>query len=107
MNLLRKDMEEQAFFLEIQRLSIEMDEIIHKHGMQDRVASIMVTGLIDEDFMGNSRLQAIYSYSLDSKEELDSILDFINSTWDDSDEKSNRGYDDIDDLLDGTGIELE
>ncbi len=107
MNLLRKDMEEQAFFLEIQRLSMEMDEIIYKHGMQDRVVSIMVTGLTDEDFMGNSRLQAIYSYSLDSREELDSILDFINNTWDDSDTKSNTGYDGIDDLLDGTGIELE
>ena len=57
--------------------------------------------------MGNSRLQAIYSYSLESREELDSILDFINNTWDDSDTKSNRGYDGIDDLLDGTGIELE
>ena len=44
MNLLRKDMEEQAFFLEIQRLSVEMDEIIHKYGMQSRVASIMVMG---------------------------------------------------------------
>jgi len=107
MNLLRKDMEEQAFFLEIQRLSMKMDEIINKHGMQDRVASIMVTGLIDEDPMGNSRLQAIYSYSLESKEELDSILDFINSTWDDSDTEGDTGYDDIDDLLDGTGIELE
>ena len=84
-----------------------MDEIISKHGMQDRVASIMVTGLIDEDSMGNSRLQAIYSYSLESKEELDSILDFINSTWDDSDTEGDTGYDDIDDLLDGTGIELE
>jgi len=86
---------------------MEMDEIIYKHGMQDRVVSIMVTGLTDEDFMGNSRLQAIYSYSLDSREELDSILDFINNTWDDSDTKSNTGYDGIDDLLDGTGIELE
>jgi len=107
MNLLRKDMEEQAFFLEIQRLSMQMDEIIHKHGMQSRVASIMVTGLIDEDFMGNSRLQAIYSYSLDSKEELDSILEFINSTWDDSDEIDWDTPPDLDDLLDGTGIELE
>ena len=75
--------------------------------MQDRVVSIMVTGLTDEDIMGNSRLQAIYSYSLQSREELDSILDFINNTWDDSDTKSNTGYDGIDDLLDGTGIELE
>ena len=100
-------MEEQAFFLEIQRLSAEMDEIIHRHGMQGRVASIMVTGLIDEDFLGNSRLQAIYSYSLDSKEELDSILDFINSTWDDSDDVDWDTPPDLDDLLDGTGIELE
>ena len=107
MNLLRKDMEEQAFFLEIQRLSMEMDEIINKHGMRDRVVSIMVTGLTDEDFMGNSRLQAIYSYSLDSREELDSILDFINNTWDDSDDIDWETSPDIDDLLDGTGIELE
>jgi len=106
MNLLRKDMEEQAFFLEIQRLSMEMDEIINKHGMRDRVASIMVTGLIDQDFLGNSRLQAIYSYSLDSREELDSILEFINNTWDETNE-NNNGYDGIDDLLDGTGVDLE
>jgi len=107
MNLLRKDMEEQAFFLEIQRLSIQMDEIIHKYGMQSRVASIMVIGLIDEDIMGDSRLQAVYSYSLDSKEELDSILEFINSTWDDSDETDWGTPLDLNDLLDGTGIELE
>ncbi len=107
MNLLRKDMEEQAFFLEIQRLSVEMDEIIHKYGMQSRVASIMVMGLIDEDFMGDSRLQAVYSYCLDSKEELDSILEFINSTWDDSDEIDGGTPPGLNDLLDGTGIELE
>ena len=100
-------MEEQAFFLEIQRLSMQMDEIIHKYDMQSRVASIMVTGLIDEDIMGESRLQAIYSYSLDSKEELNSILEFINSTWDDSDETDWETPPDLNDLLDGTGIELE
>ena len=100
-------MEEEAFFLEIQRLSLEIDAVVDKYNMRDRVASLMVTGIMDEDFMGNSRLQAIYSYSLQSREELDSILDFINNTWDDSDTKNNTGYDGIDDLLDGTGIELE
>ena len=106
MNLLRKDMKEQAFFLEIQRLSDEMENVIKKHGMEDRVMSIMVTGLIDTDIFGNSRLQALYSYSLDSREELESILQFINTTWDDTD-KNNKGYDGIDDLLDGTGVDLE
>ena len=100
-------MEEQAFFLEIQRLSDEMEDVIKKHGMEDRVMSIMVTGLVDTDIFGNSRLQAMYSYSLDSKEELDSILDFINSTWDDSDDIDWETPPNIDDLLDGTGIELE
>jgi len=110
MRLLRKDMEEQAFFLEVQRLSMELDRIVDLYNMRDRVASVMVTGLIDEDIMGNSRLKAIYSYSLDSREELNSILQFIDSTWYDLDNKDSEevdGYRDIDDLLNGTGVELE
>lgn len=110
MRLLRKDMEEQAFFLEVQRLSMELDRIVDLYNMRDRVASVMVTGLIDEDIMGNSRLKAIYSYSLDSREELNSILQFIDSTWYDLDNKDSKevdGYKDIDDLLNGTGVELE
>ena len=103
-------MEEQAFFLEVQRLSMELDQIVDLYNMRDRVASVMVTGLIDEDIMGNSRLKAIYSYSLDSREELNSILQFIDSTWYDLDNKDSEevdGYKDIDDLLNGTGVELE
>ena len=110
MKLLRKDMEEQAFFLEIQRLSMEMDAVIDRYNMRDRVASIFVTGLIDEDIMGNSRLKAIYSYSIDSQEELDSILGFVDNTWRDLESENideDYGYKDVDDLLDGTGIELE
>ena len=103
-------MEEQAFFLEVQRLSMELDQIVDLYNMRDRVASVMVTGLIDEDIMGNSRLKAIYSYSLDSREELNSILQFIDSTWydlDNKDSEETEGYKDIDDLLNGTGVELE
>tara|TARA_R110002012_G_scaffold68324_3_gene177528 strand:+ start:797 stop:1099 length:303 start_codon:yes stop_codon:yes gene_type:complete len=99
-------MEEQAFLLEIQRLSFELDKLIDKYNMRDRVMSVMVTGLIDETELGETRLKAIYSYSLDSREELESILGFIDNTWEDF---YGDDYDepDIDDLLDGTGIELE
>tara|TARA_R110002020_G_scaffold40551_3_gene119814 strand:- start:1620 stop:1949 length:330 start_codon:yes stop_codon:yes gene_type:complete len=108
MNLLRKDMEEQAFFLEIQRLSIEMDRVIEKYDMRDRVVSIMVTGILDTNIFGDMRLKAIYSYSLESPEELDNVVNFINNTWNDPEEESqDQFYKDIDDLLDGTGIELE
>jgi len=101
-------MEEQAFFLEIQRLSIEIDKVIDEYGMRDRALSVMVTGLIDENIFGDRRIKAIYSYSLDSQEELDNVMNFIDNTWDDPDKKEEDNYyKDIDDLLDGTGIELE
>jgi len=107
MNLLRKDMEEQAFFSEMQRLSMEMDTIIDKYNMRDRVLSVTVTGLIDHDIFGDTRIKAIYSYSLDSEEELNHVIDFINSTWEDVDGMREDEGPDFDDLLDGTGIELE
>ena len=95
-------MEEQAFFLEIQRLSVEMDAIVKKHGMSERIASILVVGLVDSDIYGDTQMQAIYSYSLDSKEELESITNFINNTWEEEEEEPN-----LDDLIGGLGIELE
>ena len=101
-------MKEQAFLLEIQRLAIEMDMLIDKYDVRDKVLSVMVTGLLDEDIFGESRLKAIYSYSLDSRNELESVIDFIDSTWTDVETtESNEGYNNIDDLLDGLGIELE
>jgi len=100
-------MEEQAFFLEIQRLSIEIDRVIDEYGMRDRALSIMVTGLMDQNIFGDTRIKAIYSYSLESKEELDNIINFIDNTWNEPNEEEGNYYKDIDDLLDGTGIELE
>ena len=100
-------MEEQAFFLEIQRLSMEIDRVIDEYGMRDRALSIMVTGLIDENIFGDKRVKAIYSYSLESKEELDNIIDFIDNTWNEPNKEEDNYYKNIDDLLDGTGIELE
>jgi phage/plasmid-associated DNA primase len=99
-------MEEDAFFLELKRLSMEMDDIIEKYNMRERVISVMVTGLIDQNIFGESRLKCMYSYSLESQEELDNIINFIDSTWYSPTDKK-EGYKDIDDLLDGTGIELE
>ena len=103
-------MKEHAFLLEIQRLAIEMDLLIERYDVRDKVMSVMVTGLIDEEF-GEAQLKAVYSYSLDSRSELENIMDFIDTTWSAESEPQDfpeeKGYDGIDDLLDGTGIELE
>ena len=104
-------MKEHAFLLEIQRLAIEMDLLIEKYDVRDKVISVMVTGLIDEEEYGEAQMKAIYSYSLDSRNELESIMEFIDTTWsaeaDPLYPPEEEGYDSIDDLLDGTGIELE
>ncbi len=101
-------MEDEGFLLEIQRLSFEMDKVIEKYGVRDRVMQLMVIGLMDEDIMGNTRLKAIYSYNIESDDELASVITFVGSTWDNNENKYNEDDEpDLDDLLDGLGIDLE
>jgi|TARA_R100000734_G_scaffold18004_2_gene14560 hypothetical protein len=101
-------MEDEGFLLEIQRLSFEMDKVIEKYGVRDRVMQLMVIGLMDEDIMGNTRLKAIYSYNIESDDELASVITFVGSTWDNNENKySENDEPDLDDLLDGLGIDLE
>ena len=101
-------MEDEGFLLEIQRLSFEMDKVIEKYGVRDRVMQLMVIGLMDEDIMGNTRLKAIYSYQMESDDELASMITFVGSTWGNNENKYNKDDEpDLDDLLDGLGIDLE
>ena len=101
-------MEDEGFLLEIQRLSFEMEKVIDKYGVRDRVMQLMVIGLMDEDIMGNTRLKAIYSYNIESDDELASVITFVGSTWDNNENKySEDDEPDLDDLLDGLGIDLE
>ena len=101
-------MEDEGFLLEIQRLSFEMDKVIEKYGVRDRVMQLMVIGLMDEDIMGSTRLKAIYSYHIESDDELASMITFVGSTWDNNENKYNENDEpDLGDLLDGLGIDLE
>ena len=85
-----------------------MDKVIEKYGVRDRVMQLMVIGLMDEDIMGNTRLKAIYSYNIESDDELASVITFVGSTWDNNENKYNGDDEpDLDDLLDGLGIDLE
>ena len=52
-------------------------------------------------------MSALYHYNIADRNELISIVDFIDATWDDELPKDVEGYKSIDDLLDGLDIELE
>jgi len=99
-------MNKDGFLLEVQRLAFEMEKLIDKYGLRDQVINLMVTGLIEKDEEGTSKMKALYSYSLDSVEELEDVIDFIYDTWV-AEENEKNDEPDLDNLLDGTGIELE
>lgn len=104
-----KDMNKEGFLLEIQRVAFEVERIIEKYGVRDEVLSLMVTGLVEEDDEGELRLQAIYSYNMDSEDEMLSLLNFVEETFIPSDQdKDDDEEDDIDfnDLLGDLGISL-
>lgn len=100
-------MEENVFnFLaESQALMIEMDNLIDKYDLRDRVMSVVLQGVITHNEINPEEvsLQSIYNLNVDGQEEVDEIKDFIQDMWDSM--KDNED-DDLNDLLDGTGISL-
>tara|TARA_X000001388_G_scaffold76603_2_gene74394 strand:- start:91 stop:396 length:306 start_codon:yes stop_codon:yes gene_type:complete len=100
-------MTDEGYLFEMQRLAFEMEQVADKYGVKDRTINVIITGLIDESATGLQKIKAIYSYSLDSKEELEQMVTFLRNTWDDDhDNGDDYTPPNIDDLLDGTGIFL-
>jgi hypothetical protein len=103
-------MKDIAFLIEIQKLALEMDDLVDKYDMRNRFVSILVSGFLEEDEYGGMKMNAIYSYHLDNFFELQEILDFINHTFEHEFSTSDPFEDfddDVDDLLDGLGIDTE
>tara|TARA_R110000824_G_scaffold2102_1_gene10023 strand:+ start:531 stop:848 length:318 start_codon:yes stop_codon:yes gene_type:complete len=105
-------MQDKTFLVEIQKLAIEMDNLVDKYNMRDRFVSILVSGFIGEDENGDVSMKAIYSYHLADSIELEEVFDFVNNTFEE--EFTNNELDsfedfsdDVDDLLEDLGIEIE
>lgn len=98
-----EDMQEEGFWFEIQELSGAIQELVHKYGMEDRVISAIVIGLLEPLGEDKSNMKAFFNYNIQTPEELDIITDFMKESY-----TPPPGNDDldIDDLLDGLGISL-
>jgi hypothetical protein len=94
-----KDMEREGFLFEIQKLALQIEDLIDDYGVRDEVMSLMIIGLVDEVEQGH-QLKAIYGYNLRNREELEELVSFAKSSYKDDDEP------DLDDLLKGLGISL-
>lgn len=95
-------MNKEEFLLEMQRLAFEVEKVIESYGNREEVLSLMVTGLLEEDEDGEQRIKAIYSYNMDSEDEMLSVLNFVEQTF----TPAAQDDDELDDLLGGLGISL-
>ena len=95
-----KDTEEYDFLIEIQQLHHQMEMLIEKYGMRDKVMSVVVTGVLEAIDEENSTMKALFSYNLGSSDEMEVMTDFIKNTYEE------QSGPDLDDLLGDLGISL-
>ena len=89
------DDKELEFMERIVYLFHEIKALTEEYGFEDRVMSAMVFGLLDKDLLENdlgdsvANLQSVYSYHLEDKDELQTIKDVMDETF----EEPNKGGD--------------
>jgi hypothetical protein len=93
---------EKEFIAEVYSHIIEIEELIKKHGFEDRVMSAIMIGLLDIDLDRSEgedmQLKSIFSYNLQSKEELEVVKEIMTSQFESDDP--------FEDLLGDLGISL-
>ena len=94
-------MEKEGFLFDVQRLAIELDQLIDDYDLRGEVVSVMMTGVLENKDGDKLRLKTIYSYDISSREELEEILDFIRQSYKGPDDDI-----DLSGLFDGSGISL-
>jgi len=97
-------MKDDDFLIKLQQKLFEIDLLIDEYEMRDRLLSIFVTGILEPIDDNTSTMKAMYGYSIENREELDTMIDFIKDTWKEQEDIS-RG-DDFEDLLNSMGISL-
>ena len=99
-------MTREEFLLRIQRICFDIELLTKEYG-GDKVISLVVLGCVEDNEDGVPRMSALYNYNIEDRDELINVIDFIDATWKDEYNEEPKGYKDIDDLLDGLGIDLE
>jgi hypothetical protein len=97
-------MDREVFFLKIQSIAQQIDDLIDEYDLRDEIVCLFLTGSITEESDGSSMVQAVYGMNIKDDEELDDVLDFFKQVY-----HSNRDVGDEPDwgdFLDGFGISL-
>ena len=91
------------FFAEMYSLVKKMEETIDEFDMKDRTLASIVVGVLDLDAIEagaeETEMKTMYSFSLQSRQELATIKTIMDNAYSDDDE-------DLEDLLGSLGISL-
>jgi len=96
---------DKEFISEAYALVLALEELIVKYKYEDRVMSALMVGILDVDWDSVPeegdlvQLKSIFSYNLDSREELDMVKEIMDSQFED-------GEDGLDKMLGDLGISL-
>lgn len=91
------------FFAEMYSLVKKMEETIDEFDMKDRTLASIVVGVLDLDAIEagdeETEMKTMYSFSLQSRQELETIKTIMDNAYSNEDE-------DLEDLLGSLGISL-
>ena len=76
--------EDVEFLSELYAKITDLEEFVKERGYQDRVMSAIVVGLMEEIENPEDEsveMKSLFSYNLDSRDELEIIIDVMNSTY--------------------------
>ena len=71
--MMDEDNADYEFLLEMQALHGQIEVLIEKYDMRDRVMSVVVTGVLEPVDEETSQMKALFSYNLGSQEECEEL----------------------------------
>ena len=95
--------EDVEFLSELYTKILEIEHLVKERGYENRIMSAIVVGLMDEIESAEDEsveMKSLFSYNLDSKDELDIIVDLMRETYEDNTDS------DLRDMLGDLGISL-
>jgi len=95
--------EDVEFLSELYTEILEIENLVKERGYENRIMSAIVVGLMDEIESAEDEsveMKSLFSYNLDSKDELDIVVDLMRETYEDNTDN------DLRDMLGDLGISL-
>lgn len=95
--------EDVEFLSELYTKILEIENLVKERGYENRIMSAIVVGLMDEIESAEDEsveMKSLFSYNLDSTQELDIVIDLMRETYEDNNDS------DLRDMLGDLGISL-